>query len=140
VVGIDLGTTNSAVAYMAADGRPACIPNTAGDTLTPSVVCFRPPAPWGDANESAAAAAPLVGRAARAAQVQHPSTTYYSAKRLIGRSWASPAVQEEAARLAYEVGCAWRECSTGVGECLPLAAVPSCAAHPTRVTAGGPGL
>lgn len=91
VVGIDLGTTNSAVAHIV-DGRPVCIANALGDTLTPSVVCF-----------TSADDPPLVGRPARAAQAAHPATTYYSVKRLIGRSWATPAVQEEAARLAYAV-------------------------------------
>jgi hypothetical protein len=88
VVGIDLGTTNSAIAYMQ-DGKPICIPNELGDTLTPSVVAFQP-----DGSS-------LVGRAAKQ---QDPRTTYYSVKRLIGRTWADPAVQEERARLAYEVG------------------------------------
>ncbi len=42
VVGIDLGTTNSAVAFVREDGRPVCVPNALGDTLTPSVVHFAP--------------------------------------------------------------------------------------------------
>jgi molecular chaperone DnaK len=40
VVGIDLGTTFSLVAYLDGQGRPCCIPNGAGDLLTPSVVLF----------------------------------------------------------------------------------------------------
>eukprot|EP00883_Tetradesmus_obliquus_P007855 jgi/Sobl393_1/18509/SZX73966.1 len=87
VVGIDLGTTNSAIAYMH-DGKPICIPNDLGDTLTPSVVAFQP------------GGSSLVGRAAKQ---QDPRTTYYSVKRLIGRTWSDPAVQEERGRLAYEV-------------------------------------
>jgi hypothetical protein len=94
VVGIDLGTTNSAVARVV-NGRPVCIPNALGDTLTPSVVCFRPPA-GGSSSDT------LVGLAARQAATTHPDSTFYSVKRLIGRSWANPAVQEEAARLAYK--------------------------------------
>lgn len=90
VVGIDLGTTNSAVAHIV-DGHPVCIPNASGDTLTPSVVSFQPDCTT------------LVGRAARQEQSKHPGTTYYSVKRLIGRSWADAAVQEEAQRLAYPV-------------------------------------
>ncbi len=39
-VGIDLGTTFSLVAHVDAQGRPACIPNSAGDLLTPSIVLF----------------------------------------------------------------------------------------------------
>eukprot|EP00882_Tetradesmus_deserticola_P027828 GHRQ01030957.1.p1 GENE.GHRQ01030957.1~~GHRQ01030957.1.p1 ORF type:complete len:178 (+),score=62.21 GHRQ01030957.1:67-600(+) len=88
VVGMDLGTTNSAIAYMH-DGKPICIPNELGDTLTPSVVAFQP------------GGSSLVGRAAKQ---QDPRTTYYSVKRLIGRTWDDPAVQEERSRLAYEVG------------------------------------
>lgn len=96
VVGIDLGTTNSAVAYIV-DGQPVCIPNSLGDTLTPSVVSFQPDG------------ITTVGRAAKQAQGKNPSTTYYSVKRLIGRSWSSPAVQEEAQRLAYTVSWTpWR--------------------------------
>lgn len=90
VVGIDLGTTNSAVAHMV-DGQPVCIPNSLGDTLTPSIVSFQP-----DGTTT-------VGRAAKQAQAKSPDTTYYSVKRLIGRSWSDPAVQEEAKRLAYTV-------------------------------------
>jgi molecular chaperone DnaK len=40
VVGIDLGTTYSLIAHIDAQGRPCCIPNSAGDLLTPSVVLF----------------------------------------------------------------------------------------------------
>ncbi len=90
VVGIDLGTTNSAVAYIV-DGQPVCIPNSLGDTLTPSIVSFQ-----SDGTTT-------VGRAAKQAQAKSPSTTYYSVKRLIGRRWSDPAVQEEAKRLAYTV-------------------------------------
>lgn len=91
-MGIDLGTTNSAVAHIV-DGQPVCIPNQAGDTLTPSIVSFQ------------ADGSTLVGRAAKQAQSKSPDTTYYSVKRLIGRSWADAAVQQEAARLAYTVSC-----------------------------------
>lgn len=90
VVGIDLGTTNSAVAHMV-DGQPVCIPNSLGDTLTPSVVSFQPDGTT------------LVGRAAKQAQSNNPSTTYYSVKRLIGRSWSDAVVQDEMRRLAYPV-------------------------------------
>ncbi|HSK76729.1 MAG TPA: Hsp70 family protein [Thermoanaerobaculia bacterium] len=40
-VGIDLGTTNSAVAHVDADSRPVVLPNRFGEPITPSVVCFR---------------------------------------------------------------------------------------------------
>lgn len=89
-MGIDLGTTNSAVAYIV-DGHPVCIPNALGDSLTPSVVSFQPDGTT------------LVGLPAKQAQSKSPGTTYYSVKRLIGRSWSDAAVQEEAGRLAYPV-------------------------------------
>eukprot|EP00775_Hariotina_reticulata_P011055 gene11055-11210_t len=87
VVGIDLGTTNSAIAHIVA-GKPVCIPNALGDTLTPSVVSFK------------SGGSTAVGLAAKG---QDPCTTYYSVKRLIGRSWSDPAVQAERERLAYTV-------------------------------------
>ena len=40
VVGIDLGTTNSAIAFIAQDGKPRCMPNSEGYRTTPSVVTF----------------------------------------------------------------------------------------------------
>jgi len=101
VVGIDLGTTNSAVACIK-DGQPVCIANADGDTLTPSIVTFQPDGTT------------LVGRAAKQAQAKNPSTTFYSVKRLIGREWSSPAVQEEAQRLAYTVSFLLGNCQRGL--------------------------
>lgn len=101
VVGIDLGTTNSAVACIE-DGQPVCIANADGDTLTPSIVTFQPDGTT------------LVGRAAKQAQAKNPSTTFYSVKRLIGREWCSPAVQEEAQRLAYTVSFLLGNCQRGL--------------------------
>jgi len=40
-IGIDLGTTNSAIAYVDKHGRPVVIPNELGKTITPSVICFK---------------------------------------------------------------------------------------------------
>ena len=71
VVGIDLGTTNSAVAYME-KGKPVCIPNSEGEPTTPSVVAVQP---GGEV---------LVGKKARKYATLNPETTYYSVKRLIG--------------------------------------------------------
>ncbi|GLC46243.1 hypothetical protein PLESTM_001844500, partial [Pleodorina starrii] len=92
VVGIDLGTTNSAVAFIEG-GKPKCIPNADGETITPSVVSVLKD---GEV---------VVGRRAQRQAVLHPQTTYYSVKRLIGRRYDDPAVQEEAARLPYKVSC-----------------------------------
>lgn len=73
IVGIDLGTTNSAVAVVDS-GIPYVIADGDGQRLTPSVV--RIP----DANAS-----PIVGAAARRSRVVHPQDTVYSVKRFIGR-------------------------------------------------------
>jgi len=72
VVGIDLGTTNSLVAYMDASS-PKVIPGADGDPLVPSVVSLDP------------AGGIIVGNPARAALVTHPDRTIYSVKRLMGR-------------------------------------------------------
>lgn len=90
VVGIDLGTTNSAIAIIEG-GKPRCIPNTHGSNLTPSVVCFKED---GDV---------VVGREARRMSSLQPRTTYSSVKRLIGRQYADPLVQQELRNLTYKV-------------------------------------
>src|SRR6185437_8703301 len=72
VVGIDLGTTNSLVAFMQAD-RPAIIPGEDGDRLVPSVVAF-------DHDRGF-----VVGNAARSTLLTDASSAVYSAKRLMGR-------------------------------------------------------
>jgi molecular chaperone DnaK (HSP70) len=66
-IGIDLGTTYSAVAWVNATGTPEVIPDEAGETLTPSVVSFAAVAPDGGA------AAPVVGAAAKADQARGES-------------------------------------------------------------------
>jgi molecular chaperone DnaK len=94
VVGIDLGTTNSAGAR--GDPRPGaarCVANAQGDTLTPSVVAFLP-----------GNAPPLVGLEARRQAASNPRNTYSSVKRLIGRRRDDPAVEEEARRLSGRGG------------------------------------
>ncbi|MBS1820719.1 MAG: Fe-S protein assembly chaperone HscA [Acidobacteria bacterium] len=74
VVGIDLGTTNSLVAYMQGE-TPTVIPGEDGDRLVPSVVA------WTD--DGAA-----VGNAARATLLEDAASAVYSAKRLMGRDFA----------------------------------------------------
>ncbi len=71
LIGIDLGTTNSAAAYWR-DGEARLIPNAIGDVLTPSAVSFT------DAGEL------LVGMAARERQVTHPHLSATAFKRIIG--------------------------------------------------------
>src|SRR5579864_2659165 len=80
VVGIDLGTTNSLVAFMQGD-QPTIIPGEDGDRLVPSVVAFDQERGF------------VVGNAARATLLTDASSAVYSAKRLMGR--AVEDVQEE---------------------------------------------
>ena len=71
VAGIDLGTTNSAIAVLEGD-TPVIVPNAAGDTTTPSVVSLA-------ANEV------YVGATAKRRGAVDPRNTFYSVKRLIGQ-------------------------------------------------------
>ncbi len=79
IVGIDLGTTNSLVAYMEGD-TPVVIPGEDGERLVPSVVA------WTDEGVA-------VGNAARATLMQDSASAVYSAKRLMGRDLED--IQEE---------------------------------------------
>ncbi len=82
IVGIDLGTTNSLVAYLDAQtGQPKCIPGPAGSTLCPSVVSLDPDGSI------------IVGEPARRRLLSQPERTIYSVKRLMGRGPAD--VQSE---------------------------------------------
>jgi molecular chaperone DnaK len=82
IVGIDLGTTNSLVAYADSQtGQPKCIPGPYGSTLCPSVVSL-------DSDGSI-----IVGEAARNRLLTQPERTIYSVKRLMGRGPAD--VQSE---------------------------------------------
>ena len=82
MVGIDLGTTNSLVAYLdAATGQPKCIPGPTGSTLCPSVVSVDPDGSI------------IVGEPARRRLLTQPERTIYSVKRLMGRGPAD--VQSE---------------------------------------------
>ncbi|MCR4561640.1 MAG: molecular chaperone DnaK [Bacilli bacterium] len=71
IVGIDLGTTNSVISYMQADGKVKVIPNPEGTNTTPSVVAFK-----GNGEE-------IVGNAAKRQMITNPDTVR-SAKRKIG--------------------------------------------------------
>ena len=87
-VGIDLGTTNSAIAFMEGD-RPEVMVNAEGGRTTPSVVAFTPEGER------------LVGQIAKRQAVLHPKSTIYSAKRFIGRQWNE--VQDEIQTVPYAV-------------------------------------
>jgi len=74
IVGIDLGTTNSLVAYLDPQtGQPKCIPGPYGSTLCPSVVSLDPDGSI------------VVGEPARRRLLTQPERTIYSVKRLMGR-------------------------------------------------------
>lgn len=73
IVGIDLGTTNSVISYMQADGKTKVIPNPEGTNTTPSVVAFK------------ASGEEIVGNAAKRQAITNPDTVA-SAKRKIGTS------------------------------------------------------
>src|SRR5437667_1998019 len=82
IVGIDLGTTNSLVAYLDPQtGQPKCIPGPYGGTLCPSVVSLDPDGSI------------VVGEPARRRLLTQPERTIYSVKRLMGRGPAD--VQDE---------------------------------------------
>jgi len=78
VVGIDLGTTNSLVAYMEGDA-PRVIPGVDGSNLVPSVVALDPISPAGGRPTV------TVGNSARKALIETPERVIYSVKRLMGR-------------------------------------------------------
>ena len=88
IIGIDLGTTNSCVAYVD-HGEPKVIANAEGARTTPSVVGF---SPGGDL---------LVGAIAKRQSVTHPERTIYSIKRFMGRMRGE--VEDEVKRVPYKV-------------------------------------
>jgi len=90
IIGIDLGTTNSAMAVMQA-GKPEIIANSEGGRTTPSVVAV---------NKNGER---LVGQLARRQQVTNSKNTIYEVKRLIGRKWDDPEVQRDLKLLGYEI-------------------------------------
>ena len=90
VVGLDLGTTNTVVAYVRS-GKVHVLADERGQRLLPSVVSFHP-------NGEV-----LVGGAAKSRRVIDPKNTVYSHKRLIGRSWGSPEIVQAKQRFAFEL-------------------------------------
>lgn len=90
IIGIDLGTTNSAVAYMVA-GKPEVIANAEGNRTTPSVVAI---------NKSGER---LVGQVAQRQRVTNAKNTIYGVKRLIGRKFGDKEVQKDLDIMPYEI-------------------------------------
>ena len=90
IIGIDLGTTNSAFAHMVA-GKPEVIANAEGNRTTPSVVAV---SKKGDR---------LVGQIAQRQRVTNPKDTIYGVKRLIGRKFSDKEVQKDIDILPFAI-------------------------------------
>ena len=90
IIGIDLGTTNSAAAVISG-GEPVVIPTAEGERLCPSVVAV-------SKNGER-----LVGRPARNQAVINPENTIYSIKRFMGRKFDDAEVQRAISRVPYKV-------------------------------------
>src|SRR5436309_500208 len=88
VVGIDLGTTNSVVAFLE-NGEPTVISNAEGGRITPSVVAFTK-----DGDRP-------VGQVAKRQAVTNPENTIFSIKRFMGRKYNE--ISEEAKMVPYKV-------------------------------------
>ena len=98
IIGIDLGTTNSCAAIVH-DGKAQILRGPDGQSLVPSVIALTQRGQL------------LVGAAARAQAQKTPKSTVSGFKRLIGRSFEAPQVQDVLKRFAYEV------VPTELGEC-----------------------
>src|SRR5262249_57540781 len=88
IVGIDLGTTNSLVAYVDGAGVPRVVPDEAGRKLLPSIVAYTPNGV-------------VVGETARRQLARHPRRTIYSVKRFMGRGWDD--VRDEARHMPFTI-------------------------------------
>ncbi len=93
IIGIDLGTTNSCVSILEGN-KPVVIANAEGNRTTPSVVAV-------SKNGER-----LVGQAARRQAVTNPDHTVFGIKRLIGRRFDSPQVQNDIKVLPYKIKAA----------------------------------
>ena len=91
VLGIDLGTTNSVAAIIEA-GEPVVVENAEGGRITPSVVAL-----------NTKTGERYVGQVAKRQAVTNPENTLFSVKRLMGRSFKDPEIQNAMAKLPYKV-------------------------------------
>ena len=99
IIGIDLGTTNSAVAVMEGD-KVRVIENSEGARTTPSIVAYM------DNGEI------LVGATAKRQAITNPKNTLFAVKRLIGRRYEDAVVQKDVGRVPFKIvhaenGDAW---------------------------------
>src|SRR5882672_4450307 len=90
ILGIDLGTTNSAMAVVEI-GQARVLENKEGMRTTPSIVAV------GKGGER------YVGVTAKRQAVTNPANTIFSVKRLIGRRFSDPEVQKDKTLLPYEI-------------------------------------
>ncbi len=90
ILGIDLGTTNSAMAIIEA-GEPTIIENAEGNRTTPSIVAIS------KTNER------LVGQIAKRQAVTNPTNTIYGIKRFMGHTYEEEVVQKDKAIVPYEI-------------------------------------
>ena len=90
ILGIDLGTTNSAMAIIEG-GQPKIIENAEGGRTTPSVVAI-------SKNGER-----LVGMTAKRQAVINPENTVFSVKRLIGRRYGDPEVARDQKIMPYKI-------------------------------------
>jgi molecular chaperone DnaK len=98
IIGIDLGTTNSCVAVLEG-GVPKVIENREGQRTTPSIVAY---------TEDQI----LVGVTAKRQMIRNPENSIYGVKRLMGRRYDEPVVQEDMKKVPYKIikadnGDAW---------------------------------
>ncbi len=103
IIGIDLGTTNSAVAYLIA-GKPEVIANSEGNRTTPSVIAV---------NKKGER---LVGQVAQRQRVTNAKNTIYGVKRLIGRKFSDKEVQKDLDIMPYEIVKAGSAVKVKLGE------------------------
>ncbi|MBD3250235.1 MAG: molecular chaperone DnaK [Candidatus Pacebacteria bacterium] len=89
IIGVDLGTTNSAVAVMEG-GSPKIIPTAEGRNTFPSIVAFK-------GNEE------IVGDPAKRQMVLNPEKTVHSVKRFVGRRFKDPMVKKAMKHVAYDI-------------------------------------
>ena len=127
IIGIDLGTTNSAVAIMEGD-KVRVIENSEGARTTPSIVAYM------ENGEI------LVGATAKRQAVTNPKNTLFAVKRLIGRRYEDAEVQKDVQRAPFKIvradnGDAWVQVmgDKKLGSCLlqrqPASGYEGCRPH-----------
>ena len=90
ILGIDLGTTNSAMAVIEG-GEPKVLENKEGNRTTPSMVAIT------KTGER------VVGQIAKRQAVTNPENTIFSVKRLIGRKWNDEEIQHDVKTMPYKI-------------------------------------